>query len=234
MPSISLVVPAYNEEAGLAATVERCRKAVQQCTDDYEIIILDDCSQDKTVEVMERLRAEDPAHIKTMRHLENKGIARTFEDLYRAASKEYVFLIPGDGEYPPEALVDCMPLLGTCDIVICRRVHKNYTLYRRIVSGLYRHLIRLLFGVELYDPGTVKLVKREVYTSVPVECKSVFVEAERMIRAARRGYRIGTVDIVQETRKGGKARGARFETVWGAGTDLLRVWVRLVLLRQQP
>ncbi len=227
MPSISLVVPAYNEEAGLAATITRCQTVLQECTEDYEIVILDDCSKDRTVEIMEKLRSEDPAHIRTLRHETNRGIAVTFEDLYKAATKDYVFLIPGDGEYPPEALRDAMPLLKDCDIVVCRRVHKNYTPYRHMISSAYRWLTTILFGVELYDPGTTKIVKREIYTSVPVTCKSVYVEAERMIRAVKRGYKLTKIDIVQQTRKGGVARGARLQTVWNAALDIPRLWWRL-------
>ena len=233
MPSLSLVIPAYNEEAGLASTVQRCQTTLQKCTDDYEIVILDDCSKDNTVQLMEQIRQTDPAHIRTMSHETNKGIATTFEDLYRAATKEYVFLIPGDGEYPPEALERAMPLLNDFDIVVCRRIQKNYTFYRHIVSNLYRWLTVILFGVELYDPGTTKIVKREIYTSIPVTCTSVYVEAERMVRAVKKGYRLTAIDIVQEVRKGGVARGARWATVWASGKDVLRLWWELMILRRK-
>lgn len=234
MPSISLVVPAYNEEAGLESTIDRCLRTLRGCTDDYELIILDDASKDRTVEIMEQIRQKDPQHIRTMAHATNKGIAVTFEELYRNATKDYVFLIPGDGEYPPEALRECMPLLQTCDIVVCRRVQKHYTLYRHIVSQAYRWMTVLLFGTDLYDPGTTKVVRREIYTSIPVRSTSVYVEAERIIRALKRGYRLGKVDIVQETRKGGQARGARFATVWASVRDMLRLWKDLIVLRRTP
>ncbi|MDE0736896.1 MAG: hypothetical protein OSB47_13810, partial [Pirellulaceae bacterium] len=59
-------------------------------------------------------------------------------------------------------------------------------------------------------------------------------EAERMIRAARRGYRIGTVDIEPERRVAGRARGASWKNVLGSLRDLLSLWLRLVILRQKP
>ncbi len=233
MPSLSLVVPAFNEEAALEPTVRRCIDCIRKCTDDYELIILDDCSADKTAEVAERLSREDPAHIKTLRHPVNMGIASTFEDLYKAATKDYVFLIPADGEYPPEALTEAWPMLKDCDIVVCQRRQKNYTPYRHLVSGAYRWMTVLLFGEDLFDPGSTKVVKREIFTGIPVTSKSVYVEAERIIRALKRGYRIGKVDIIQETRKGGQARGARFRTVKLAALDMLRLWVELTLLRKK-
>lgn len=234
MPSVSLVVPAYNEEAGLAATIDRCQATLRDCTDDYEIVILDDCSRDKTAEIMERIRLTDPAHIRTMRHAVNQGIARTFEDLYAAATKDYVFLIPGDAEYPPEALRDAMPLLAAHDIVVCKRVRKNYTLYRHVISWSYRWFTAILFGVDIYDPGATKVVKRDIFTTVPVTCTSVYVEVERILAAVRMGRTLATVDIMQEPRKGGVARGARLSVVWPTVVDMLSLWWRWRILGKTP
>ncbi len=222
-PSISLVVPAYNEEAGLSATVERCLKTLRACADDYELIILDDCSRDRTPDIMEQIRQTDPTHIRTARHAVNLGIAATFEDLYRMSTKEYVFLTPGDGEYPPEALLDCAKLIPEYDIVACVRTAKNYTVYRQIVSYCYRLLPLILFGVDLRDPGGTKCMRRSIITDTPVICRSVFVEAERVIRAVRSGKKLAMVEIRHEVRAGGKARGARLETVLRAASDVWRL-----------
>jgi glycosyltransferase involved in cell wall biosynthesis len=233
-PSISLLVPAYNEEATLAAAVSRAQKAVRTCTDDYEIVLLDDASRDKTAEISRQLAAADPHHIRALRHETNRGIAATFEDLYRAASKDYVFLVPADNEFPPEVLEKIVPMLSHCDVVLCRRTQKPYTTWRKFVSGAYRRLPRLLFGVDLHDAGSIKCVRREIFEQIPVASQGVFVEAERLIRAARRGYRFGVVEIRQELRQAGVARGARFSVVARAFMDMIALWVRLVLLRQQP
>ena len=99
MPSLSIVVPAYNEEAAIADTVSRCDAAAARCTDDYEVIALDDASKDGTLAILEGLKALFP-NLRVERHEKNQGIARTFEDLYGLASKEYVFLVSGDGQFP--------------------------------------------------------------------------------------------------------------------------------------
>jgi len=233
-PSISILIAAYNEEACLEAAVRRCLSVIADCAEDYEMVMLDDASTDRTAEIMERLRAEHPDRIRVLRHPENRGIAATFEDLYRAATKDFVFLIPGDDEYPPEALREIVPMLASYDIVVCRRSAKPYTLWRKVVSTSFRLLPRILFGVELYDPGSVKCVRYTIITDVPVMSRGVFVEAERLVRAARRGHKIGVVDIVQQPRQGGKARGARWSLVVRAMADLLTVWISLVVLRRRP
>ena len=232
MISVSLVIPAYNEEATLHDVAQRCLRVLAECAPDYELVMLDDASTDGTAAVMERIRQHDPSRIRIVRHDVNRGIAVSFEELYAAATKDAVFLIPGDGQYPPEALRACVPLLATHDIVVCNRRSKRYTLYRHVISAGFRLLPLVLFGVRLYDPGSVKLVRREIIAGVRVRSKGVFVEAERLIRAARRGYRIGKIDIEHELRSGGKARGASARLVREALRDVLALWVELVILRR--
>jgi len=230
---VSLLIPAYNEESTIESVVGRSLATLAECTDDFELIILDDASRDRTPSLLAELQARNP-RITILRHETNRGIAATFEELYRAATKDFLFLVSGDGQYPPEALKDCMPLLGDCDIVICNRTYKHYTPYRHLISKCYRLLPRLLFGVELYDSGSIKCVRRSIIREIPVESRSVFVEAERLIRAHKRSYKIGKVDIVQAPRAGGKARGAELSTVWHSTWDMLRLWWKLQILRAQP
>lgn len=232
-PSISLVIPAYNEAATIERTMRRSLAVLRDCTADYEFIGLDDGSQDGTFEIMKRIAAEDSKHARVLRHRSNRGIARTFEELYSLATKDFVFLISGDGQFPPEALRQCMPLLTRCDIVVCRRQLKHYTRYRLAISGLYRWLPWMLFGIDLVDPGSIKCVRREIFTAIPVRSQSVFVEAERLLRAVRRGYRFTFVDIDSSPRTGGKATGGRMLLALHAFLDLVRCWWRIVVMGER-
>jgi len=233
-PSISLVIAAYNESATLESVYRRCREVLAECSDDFEVVILDDASTDETGQIAARLAAEDPDVVRVLTHDQNRGIAVTFEDLNSAATREWVFDIPADGEYPPEALHQIVPLLGEFDIVVCNRTFKRYTFYRRVVSWLYRLLPRLLFGVELFDPGSTKCRRRVLIEEISPVSRGVFIEAERMIRAARRGHRVGKVDVEPERRRAGDPRGASLVNVVGAAVDLARLWWHLVLLRRAP
>ncbi|MBQ18648.1 MAG: hypothetical protein CMJ65_16170 [Planctomycetaceae bacterium] len=232
MPSISLVIAAYNESATLEGVFARCLLVLEELSDDFEVVILDDASTDETAEIAAAIATAHPDIVRVITHSHNRGIAATFEELNQAATREWVFDIPGDGEYPPEALREIVPLLDTLDIVICNRIFKRYTLYRRLVSWSYRWLPRILFGVELYDPGSTKCRRRTLIEEIPLTSRGVFAEAERMIRAVRRGYRLGKVDVRPERRLAGDPRGADFVNVVGAVIDLLRLWVQLVVFRR--
>lgn len=231
-PTISVVIAAYNEAVTLRSVFDRCFTVLQQCADEYEIIILDDASTDTTRDVAEAIREEHPSFVHLLTHDVNRGIAVTFEELYAAASKDYIFDVPADGEYPPEALVDILPLLDEYEMVVCHRVSKQYTIYRRIVSYLYRALPRIMFGVELYDPGSTKCRSRRIIQEITITSSGVFAEAERLIRALRRGNRLAKVDVVPQRRLAGDPQGAKLSNVMSAAVDLCCLWVRLILLRQ--
>jgi dolichol-phosphate mannosyltransferase len=225
--AISAVIPAYNEERTLADVVHRTRAVLETVATDWEIVIVDDASADSTPAIIAALETELGPRLRAHRHEHNRGIAATFEELYQLARLEWVILVSGDGQYPPEAIAEAAKLTDAYDVVVCNRTRKPYGAYRALLSWGYRALPRALFGVDLYDSGSIKLVRREIYRAIAVDSLSVFAEAERIIRAARQGYRIGKVDIEQAPRTGGLARGAATGTVAGAVRDMLALWWRL-------
>ena len=79
----------------------------------------------------------------------------------------------------------------------------------------------MLFGVELYDIGSVKLFKREVLTKTPVFYRSAFTEAERLLKAHTLGYRIGHIDVEHRARIDGKGRGASLKNIINAVRDMI-------------
>jgi glycosyltransferase involved in cell wall biosynthesis len=222
-PSVSLCFPAYNEEL----TVERVLRDASRIATanglDYELIVCDDGSTDSTAEIIKNLAQEIP-NLRLIEHEANRGIQFTFEHLYSEAAKEFVFLNSTDGQWPSEILLKMLAMASDCDIVIASRIHKHYSLTRRVVSWCFNRIPRVLFGVNTYDAGAVKLVRREIIQRFSLVSKSPFAEAERLIRASRAGYRICNYPVRVQSRKTGKARGASLRTVMSASRDAWRVY----------
>ena len=124
-----------------------------------------------------------------------------------------------------------MELRDRYDMVIGKRPQKHYTLCRAAISRAFNLLPWLLFGVATHDAGSIKLVRRELL-QIPLASRGPFREAERIIRAQRRGYRIGMLVVDNQPRRGGKASGARWGLVGQAVLDLLRCWWHIVLCRR--
>jgi len=225
-PGVSVCFPVYNEEQTLRAVLDDARTFLADSRIDYEILICDDGSTDETPAIIRAFAGED-ARIRAWRHSRNQGIFATFEDLYAHAAKEFVFLNSTDEQWDTRILLDLLPLTAAADVVIASRRDKHYPPVRRAVSWAFNALPTLLFGVRTYDAGAVKLMRRDIITRCAIVSRSPFAEAERLIRAARLGYRIVDYPVDTKPRRGGQGHGADRRVMWGSVVDLVRVWVAL-------
>jgi glycosyltransferase involved in cell wall biosynthesis len=226
LPSVSVCFPAYNEEQTLRAVLEDARQFLASSGIDYEILICDDGSTDATPTIIRDV-AEGDARIRAWSHERNQGIFVTFEDLYARATKEFVFLNSTDEQWDTRILLDLLPMTASADVVIASRRNKHYTPVRRVISWAFNGLPTLLFGVRTYDAGAVKIMRREIITRFALISRSPFSEAERLIRAARLGYRIAEYPVDTRPRRTGQGSGTNWSLVRGSVRDFMRVWIAL-------
>ena len=227
---LTICIPAYNEESTIRQVVMEADSTLEQITMPSEILVIDDFSTDRTWQILCEMQKLLP-RLQLRRHDTNQGIASTFAELYRWASKELVFLNSADGQWKMNTLLALLPLANQHEIVIARRPVKHYSLGRQLVSWLFNALPEILFATQTYDAGSVKLVRRRIY-DIPILSRGVFGEAERVIRAQRRGFRIGVRDVEHFPRISGKALGAKPALVFEAMIDLARCWLDIVIRRR--
>lgn len=224
MHSLSVAIPAYNEEESLETVVRSYLTLMERMGADFEIVLLDDGSTDRTRSIIERLAREYPDRISPVYHAKNEGMATAFTHAQHAAKKEYVIVLGADGQYPPEMIEVCCSRLGSCDVLICVREHKHYYLYRAAVSFCYRWIIRFLFGIDLFDPGGTKVIRRSLLDTLTIRSQSVFSQPELVIRAAWSGYRIDVVSVPCVPRRAGKAKGCNAGLILAALRDVVVLW----------
>ena len=223
---LSVVMPAYNEEAAIEAVVldhvrilEQLGGRIQQ----WEVVCVDDASRDRTSEILHALSVREP-RVRVVRNAANLGIFGAFTRCYREARGTHVYSTGSDGQWPPENLLPMLDrLLSGADLVLGVRGNRRevYTIPRRIVSYCFNTLPRILFGVTVLDAGSVKMGVREIF-QFDLISKSPFFEAERLIKAARKGYKIDFVEIRFVTRTGGKATGGSWKNVRNSVLDMFR------------
>lgn len=223
MPSVSVCFPAYNEQATIESVLTEAHQLLSASGLEYEILVCNDGSVDRTGQIIEEAAARFP-HIRALNNPRNLGIHLTFERLYREASMDFVFLNSTDRQWDTRVLFDMLPMTSEFDIVIAARKDKHYGTARHLVSWAFNALPRVLFGVNTYDAGAVKLVRREIIERFVLVSHSPFSEAERLIRAARAGYRIAGHSVEVAGRQSGRAQGARPSAVIEALKDVARVW----------
>ena len=135
--SISVIVPAFNEELNLSDTVDSINASALDRDLELEIIIVNDGSQDNTGKVADSLACEDN-RIRSLHHQKNRGLGKTYFTGVEEASKKYVVLVPGDNECGVETLGPLFDVLGNADIIIPYPVNIEIrSVFRRIVSKLF-------------------------------------------------------------------------------------------------
>lgn len=224
MTSLSVVIPAYNEEAALGDVLQRCMEILPRCTTDFDITIVNDASIDGTPGIVAELQSRFPSRILVIHHPVRLGMAATFEDAYRSGTKEYVVLLHADGQYPPEILLECVKALPHSAIVLMTRKKKFYGPYRHLLSWGYRAIPRLLFGIDLHDPGCSKCIRRDLIETIPILSTGIFAEAERVIRAIRAGYSVTFLPVESAPRAAGVAQGGSAAHALEAFRDIVKVW----------
>jgi glycosyltransferase involved in cell wall biosynthesis len=223
---ISVVLPAYNEEASIEAVIWdhfRALTSLQDVVRDWEIVCVDDASTDRTPEILMRVAAYSD-RIKVVRHEENKGIYCSFADGFDAAHGTHIYATASDGQWPAENLRRLLtPALTGAELVVGVRTNRReiYTPGRQFVSFMFNLLPRIAFRVRTTDAGSVKLGVREVFT-LDLVSHSPFAEAERIIRACRGGCKVEFVPILFNARNGGKESGAKWGNIFASVRDCLR------------
>ncbi|HEU4735106.1 MAG TPA: glycosyltransferase family 2 protein [Kofleriaceae bacterium] len=234
LPSLSIVIPAYNEAASIEASVRDALEVGAAHAQALEVIVCDDGSRDETGAIAAAMAARDP-RVVVLRRAGNRGIEASIRALYAQAGHAWVFLNSADRQWPM-AVLGAMAAAAEAgaDFVIGVRSNKRavYTPYRRLISWSYERIVRAL-GAPGGDPGSIKLARRELLHRAVV-ARGVFAEGERVIRAAREGARVVEVPVEFHRRGAGQATGARRRVVLRALADSGRVAASLALGTPAP
>jgi glycosyltransferase involved in cell wall biosynthesis len=223
-PYLSVVVPAYNEEKSLRATVEVVAKKLDELKTSFEIIIVNDGSVDKTQEIAEQLHSSDP-RIRLINHPRNIGPGSGVFTGIEASLGEFVIFIPADLALDINELHKYISASRTCDLVVgIRSDRRDYSLFRKFVSVVNITLIKVLFGMKERQFNYIHMYRRKMLQRMNIESRGVFITAEIMIKARDMGHRLQEVDITYVPRTAGKATCGSSQVIRNTVIDLLTFW----------
>lgn len=218
-PSISAVLPAYNEEAVIAETVQRTGDAIAALgITDFEILVIDDGSSDATA-ARAASAAAPGRRVRVVSHPRNSGYGAALRSGFDAATREAVFHMDSDGQFDPTEISRLLALYGPDKVVSGYRIRRNDTLLRRLYHTAFFGLVRLLFGPTVRDVNCAfKLFPRAVGQGLHSE--GALVCTELLVRAQRSGYRLMDVGVHHYPRTTGRATGANVRVVVRAFREL--------------
>lgn len=227
---LSIVIPAYDEAATLAAITDEVRDAAAAQRIDHEVLIVDDGSTDGTFGVAATRAADDPS-VRVVRHEANRGSGAAIRSGVAAARGTFVIYVPADGQFDTAELGRYLAAgRSGADVVIgARRDRHDYTAFRRGSSRVYLSLINGLFGLGHRDVNWVHLWRREPFVRHAPRSSGVFLLAELLVLTRRAGGTVVEVDSAYRPRRGGRATGARPSTIVRTLVELARCWCRWTL-----
>jgi len=225
--SLSVVLPAYNEEANVASAVERVSTVMQSLGMDYEIIVVNDGSRDRTGEIARELQTRIP-HFKLVEHFPNRGYGGSLKAGFAAATRDWIAFTPSDNQFDFREINLLLARSTKADIVSGYRANRQDPLIRRLNALGWNSVVRLLFGYLCRDIDCgFKLFRRELLDHVHVESNGAMIDTEFLAGARARGYTIADVPVTHLPRQAGHPTGANLKVILKAFRDLARFRLRL-------
>lgn len=211
--SISIVIPAYNEEENITWVTKDTIKNLPNFFKNYEIIIVDDGSKDQTGILAEKLANSNP-RVKVI-HQKNGGYSKAMLTGIQAATKEFVAYMPADGQFLVSDMRYCFSLMKNNDLVLGYRGGRfDYTLRRMFLSYGYLMLLAIFFNIKYMDVGWVNIWRTKKVQSLELTCTGgIFILAEIVIKFMKKDYRIIEAPSFYHPRKSGKVKNDRFIVV---------------------
>jgi glycosyltransferase involved in cell wall biosynthesis len=230
---LSVVLPAYNEEANIERVVRQVIAYLAPTGVDYEVLPVNDGSRDRTAEILNALQREDP-RVRPQHHAQNRGYGAALRTGFDAAVKRYVFYMDGDGQFDIKDLDHLLPLASEEVIVTGFRIERRDPLLRRLNAKLFGGwLVRVMLGVYVKDLNCAfKLIPKKVFETVSLESTGALINAELYGRAIRAGFGIREVGVHHYPREAGVQTGAHLGVIVRAFYDLFRL--RQQIISTQP
>jgi glycosyltransferase involved in cell wall biosynthesis len=207
--------------------------AAREITPDFEIIVVDDGSQDHTAAILEEVARLVP-ELHVIHHEENRGYGAALKTGFATATREWIFYTDGDAQYNPlelRLLVDA--LREDVDLVNGYKVHRNDPLIRIVLGGIYNIMMKIAFGLRLRDVDCdFRLMRRSIFENVTLESNTGSICVEMIKKFQDAGVRFAEVQVSHYHRQYGISQFFNWKRLLRTARHLLELWWKLVWMQK--
>lgn len=219
-PEISVFFPVYKDESTVETVALKAIAVCQEIASKFEVIIVNDCSPDRSGEIANRL-AEKYSFVKVVHHDRNRGYGAALKTGFSHCNYEFICFTDGDDEYDLADLKRMIRLKDFYDLIITFRYKKIYSNKRIFISYIYNVLFRWVFRTHFRDISTgLRLVRKDLIDQLVINSDSPFIGAEITVKCMLKGYRIGEMGIQTFPRLIGKGSSTSFKNILSTIKDL--------------
>jgi len=221
--SISVFFPCYNEGRNIGKLLTNTLNFIPKICSDFEVIVVDDGSRDDTAEIAHIFSQKDP-RVKVVSHGRNKGYGFALRTGIENSNKNYIFFTDGDNQFDITELAKLLPHLQDFDIVAGFRIKRKDNLVRRLNAKSFKILIQILFGLKITDLNCAfKIFKSKSVKNMELKSSGAMINAEILIRAMKKGYKMKEVGINHYPRQWGTQTGGNLRVIIRAFRDLYKM-----------
>lgn len=202
--SLSVVYPAFNEEACIERTVKETIETMERLGYDYEIIVVNDGSKDRTKEILDSLAGE---RVRAIHFPQNRGYSPALREGFGAATKENIFYSDSDLQFDIAEIPRLVELIDSCDIAVGFRIDRQDPPQRKFAAKVYNLMARTIFGIKgVRDIDCAfKLFRKHVFDKIEIHSEQFVFDTEILAKAAFYGFTVKEVGVSHLPRAGGQS-----------------------------
>ena len=229
---LSLVLPAHNEQDNIELVVRDALATLPRYAPDFEIIVVNDGSRDKTGPIIDRLHQEDQ-RVTPIHHRQNRGYGGALKSGFSASTGDFVMFMDADRQFDIRDIKLLAPFVDLFDIVAGFRMERSDPIHRRINAEIFNLAVRILFGVHMRDLDCAfKIFRGEQIRNLSLTTSGALINAEIQSKLRRQGATLVQVGVPHHPRVAGQATGGDMKVILRAMRETISLWVRMH--RYQP
>jgi glycosyltransferase involved in cell wall biosynthesis len=224
---ISAFFPAYNEQDNIALLTEEAVETLASLCSEYEVIIVNDGSRDRTGQVADELAGRMP-HVRVVHHPQNRGYGAALQSGFAASRLDFIFFTDGDRQFRIQEIERLVPFAEQYDIVAGYRIKRQDAFVRLVNAKSWNLLCRLVLGVRVRDIDCAfKLFKRSVFDRIHPSSNGAVISTEIFALARLRRLSVKEVGVHHYPRLAGVQTGASLKVIVKAFQELFALQRRL-------
>ncbi len=222
---LSVFLPAYNEEKSIKRVVFSVLAKIKSVAKQYEIIIVNDGSSDKTKQIIEKL-TKKYSSVRLVNHSKNKGYGAALKTGMEVAKYEWICFMDSDGQFDFNEFNKFLKYTTKADLIIGYRKKRKDSFFRKLLAKCLWLADLILFGVNFKDIDCgFKLFSKTALEKIgPLLTESAITESEFVVRAKKADLKIIQVPVTHYVRDKGVQTGAKLKVVSKAAIEGVMLW----------
>ena len=210
---VSVIIPAYNEDKNILSAIKSVDKAIRRLCPQYEILVVNDGSIDKTCQKAETEAILNKA-IRVIDLEKHKGLGEAIRKGIAEAKMEYIAVFPGDNDMNSDSLADLIKTRKSEDLIITYLGKSDTRKFmRRIVSLTYVGLLNMLFKLNLEYYNGPFICKTKLLKKLRLISTGFTICAELKIRLIKKGFSYQEIPFIHIGRLHGKSKALTFRSI---------------------